>query len=309
MKYVFVILYLFCGSIAAGNTVRLNGFLIDSPLVPASEIRRGGPAKDGIPAIDQPKWISSDRVDYLSPIDVILGINIDGVSRAYPIKVLNWHEVVNDKVADYFVSVTYCPLCGSGIVFFDTEPLDFGVSGLLYNSDVLLYDRHSESLWSQLMGQAINGVRKGEKIRQLPAIIMTWEGWRKRHPDTQVLSLDTGYSRDYQRDPYACYSESRRLYFSVNQKVPDSYHPKERILGVEVNGKFKAYPFSELARHGKARFEDRLAGQLIKINWQQETSSAWLETNTDTQGVNGTVAYWFAWFAFHPDTAVFKGAN
>lgn len=145
----------------------LNGFDISGALVPKSQIERGGPPRDGIPALTRPSMRAASKVDYLKPADRVLPLSLDGESRAYPIRILNWHEVVNDAVGARGVVISYCPLCGTGMVLdaqADGRSLEFGVSGLLYNSDMLLYDRQAESLWSQIQAQAISGPLKRSKL-------------------------------------------------------------------------------------------------------------------------------------------------
>ena len=146
-----------------------NGFDVGNSSIPVAEILSGGPPRDGIPSIDDPHFITSDRADFLDPEDRVIGVSRNGEARAYPIAIMNWHEIVNDRIGDESIVVTYCPLCGTGMVFLAPPGLEFGVSGLLYNSDVLLYDRQSESLWSQIMMQAVSGERLGEKLNLLPA--------------------------------------------------------------------------------------------------------------------------------------------
>ena len=178
----------------------------------------------------------------------MIGIEVDGERRAYPIRILNYHEIVNDRIGDTAFAVTYCPLCGTGVAF-DAEVAgkarEFGVSGLLYNSDVLIYDRQSESLWSQIMSKAVSGPLKGARLRKIPIQHTRWEDWLEGG-DTLVLSLDTGYRRDYSRSPYGSYDDDRNLYFPGNASSA-RYHPEERVIGFELDGRFKAYPFAELA--------------------------------------------------------------
>ena len=187
---------------AAGgvNAESKNGFDLSDSLIPAEKIKHGGPPKDGIPAIDNPKFIRADEVDFIKPKDRVIGVFRDGVAKAYPIRILNWHEVVNDTIGKHPIVVTYCPLCGTGMVF-STKTADgrmrFGVSGLLYNSDVLLYDRPTHSLWSQILGKAIAGPLKGLSIDMLPAAHTTWRDWKRRYPETLVLTTDTGFKRNY----------------------------------------------------------------------------------------------------------------
>lgn len=286
-----------------------NGFDLSGALVSADEILPGGPPRDGIPALTDPKFVAAGQADYLRDDDTVMGIAHNGVAKAYPLRIMNWHELVNDRIGDAPVLVSYCPLCGSGAVYsaqVDGKRLEFGVSGLLYNSDVLFYDRQSESLWSQLKNQAVTGRYKGHMLEMLPVTETTWRDWRARHPDTQVLSLDTGYSRDYGQNPYAGYEYGDEVYFPVKLRS-QRYHPKERVLGVSFGGQAEAYPFSELAR-AKSDVADTLGGTRYRIHFDEENQSARIE---DEQGkpLPAVTAYWFAWYAFHPDTRVFKAQS
>lgn len=275
-----------------------NGFILEKPLIATSEILRGGPAKDGIPAIDSPIFIAADRADFLKNDDRVLGIKISNIAKAYPIKILNWHEIVND--GDILVS--YCPLCGTGMVFKVTDA-DFGVSGLLYNSDMLLYDRKTESLWSQILAQAISGKRKGESLAMMIVENTSWQNWLAKQPDTQVLSTDTGFSRDYSRSPYGQYDSSDAIYFPVS-KQSRRYHPKEKVIGVQINGRFKAYPFIELNRSNTPAVYDELGGKKLEIHFNSEHQSGIVKLETG-EVYPSIMSYWFAWFAFHPDTEVY----
>jgi len=286
----------------------LNGFYLDDALIPSTQIFSGGPEKNGIPSIDEPKFISVRDVDFMEDSDRVLGITIGGVSKAYPIKILNWHEIVNDSIDDTFYTITYCPLCGSGMAFdseINKKVLSFGVSGLLYNSDVLLYDRESESLWSQLLSKAVTGKHKGTTLKALPVLHTTWTDWKRYHPSSQVLSKNTGYWRAYARDPYAGYEESERLYFPVFNAAPKQFHPKERVLGLAVNDVFKAYPFIELNKTNQSVFTDTVNDQLFSIHWDKQQQSGYL-MNEKGEVVPIVQSYWFAWYAFHPETDVFK---
>ena len=286
----------------------MNGFDLTDALVDTSKILSGGPEKDGIPALTRPDFITPAEAAYLEPDDRILGIRINGISKAYPIAVLNWHEIVNDQIGDSHFAITYCPLCGTGVAFsaeVSGKNLEFGVSGLLYNSDVLLYDRESDSLWSQIIRKAVSGKYKGQSLTLLPVVHSSWEKWQTTHKDTLVLSDKTGYARDYQRNPYADYEKSRDLYFQVTNKAPDWFHPKERILGIELEGRFKAYPFSELDKAGQSRITDEFAGQSFTLQWDKQHQQV---SVSDASGnpVAGIEGFWFAWFAFHPETEVFR---
>ena len=288
-----------------------NGFDLSNSSLPPEQIIRGGPPRDGIPALTNPKHVTAADAVYLNPTDRVVGITLKGQSRAYPIGILNWHEIVNDDIEGHRFAITYCPLCGTAVAFdlnIDGSPTEFGVSGLLYNNDVLLYDRDTESLWSELISEAVAGERIGKKLTPLPISHTTWRDWREKHPQTLVLSEDTGHFRDYRRDPYAGYDQSRRTYFAVNAKAPDDYHPKEVVLGLGVDGVFKAYPFIELDKQGKARFSDSINGTRFDFDWDAENRSISI-TNSQAQQIAGIQGFWFAWFAFHPDTEVFKAQD
>jgi len=285
-----------------------NGFELGNSIINNDEILYGGPPKDGIPALHQPQFIKADEADYLKPEDRILGIVIDDVAKAYPIKILNWHEIVNDKINDKSFAVTYCPLCGTGVAFdakLENHNLQFGVSGLLYNSDVLLYDKNTESLWSQILAKSVSGNLVGKELTILPVSHTSWKKWRKDHPLTDVLSTKTGYSRNYQRNPYQGYQNSKQLYFSVKNRSPDRYHPKEIVLGISIDQQFKAYPFIELDMKKQTVIDDRFANKNLKIHWDSENRSAHI-TDTDGQYIPSIQGYWFSWYAFHPDTQVYE---
>lgn len=284
----------------------LNGFNLAGALVPRDEILQGGPPKDGIPAIDRPRFIPAAAAKFLAGDERVLGIRRNGVTKAYPIAILNWHEIVNDEFAGESVVVTFCPLCGTGMAFLATvggKRLDFGVSGLLYNSDVLLYDRKTQSLWSQLLARAVTEPFKGTSLVPISITHTTWSDWKNREPGTLVLSRDTGYTRDYTTDPYQGYELSDELLFRIRHQSA-VFHPKERVIGVEIGGKAKAYPFVEL---GKTRGEvgDTVGGRRITIRFDvtHRTGAVFDASGTEIPSV---VAFWFAWYAFHTDTAIFR---
>lgn len=285
-----------------------NGFDLSNSILPVDQILHGGPPRDGIPAISNPKLIEASAADYLRSGDRVVGIEINGEARAYPIPILNWHEIVNDEIDGKPFAVTFCPLCGTAVAFDASiagEATEFGVSGLLYNSDVLLYDRNTESLWSQILGKAVAGKQVGKSLTPIPVSHTTWQDWRETHPDTLVMSDDTGHTRDYSRNPYAGYEDSRQTYFAVNNEAPDNYHPKEVVLGLGVDGIYKAYPFIELEKQGKVRFTDTVNGTRFNFEWDARNRS--IEISDDAGNpVAGIQGFWFAWFAFHPDTQVYR---
>jgi hypothetical protein len=282
-----------------------NGFDLSNSLVPADQIHHGGPSRDGIPAIDRPRFVRASHADFLSDQDRVLGISRNGNQKAYPIKILNYHEIVNDTFDDEAIVISYCPLCGSGMAFvasIDGTVRDFGVSGLLYNSDVLLYDRETSSLWSQIMMQAVTGPMRGTHLQQIVMSHTTWAAWRGLHPNTQVLSTNTGWRRNYDKSPYSGYADSVDLYFPVSS-MDHRYHPKEWVIGVAVGDNHKAYPFAELSQL-PGDLEDRVGGQDLRIQFDTENRTGRV-FNTRGDELPSTAAYWFAWRAFHPDTEVY----
>jgi hypothetical protein len=287
----------------------LNGFDLKDSLVPSDQILSGGPPKDGIPAIDAPKFLSSAAAK-LSPADRVLGLVRNGQTKAYSVAILNWHEIVNDRFGDEPVAVTYCPLCGTGMAYVARvggRTTTVGVSGLLYNSDVLLYDRATESLWSQMLAQAVSGPLKGQKLTQIALTHTTWVDWRARHPDTVVLSTDTGFSRDYGRDPYHGYAQTPRTLFPVASSN-DRFPAKEIVLGVELNGARKAYAFSELAKalgeRAQGTIGDRVGGKAVSVRFDREHRTAQAFDGTGRE-LPAVIGYWFAWAAFFPTTEIF----
>ncbi|MBI3156197.1 MAG: DUF3179 domain-containing protein [Burkholderiales bacterium] len=282
----------------------LNGFDLRDALVPADAIEAGGPPRDGIPAIDRPRFVDAARSG-LRDDDRVLGLVRGGIARAYPVRILNWHEIVNDRLGDDAVAVTYCPLCGTGMAF-DARVgggvASFGVSGLLYNSDVLLYDRGTESLWSQIMARAVAGTLKGTALQPLPLTHTSWAGWRQRHPRGEVLSTDTGHQRDYDRDPYASYAASPALMFDVQHR-DERLPAKAWVLGLTVGGEAKAYPFDLLAQRvgPDGRLDDRVGGRRVRIRYDAAQRSA-EAFDAEGRALPAVAAFWFAWVAFHPRT-------
>jgi hypothetical protein len=180
-------------------------------LVPRDRIVWGGVAPDAIPAIDDPVFEQASAVDWLDDREAVLVLQLDGEARAYPIQVLMWHEIVNDEVAGRPVAVTYCPLCNSGVAFdrtVDGQTLDFGTSGSLYLSALVMYDRQTESLWTHFDGRAVVGTLAGAELEMLPMSTVAWGAFRQAHPDAEVLSKATGYDRPYGRNAYRGYDQS-----------------------------------------------------------------------------------------------------
>ncbi len=301
---VFSLLILFTGICLATTK---NGFNLDDSLIPAEKIKRGGPPRDGIPSIDKPEFVPADNAGFLKDKDRVIGIYYKGIARAYPVRILNWHEIVNDTFQDTPILISYCPLCNSGMVFSAQDKdlrFTFGVSGLLYNSDVLLYDRQTQSLWSQILGKSISGPLKGIKLNLLPSSHTTWRQWRQQYPDSQVLSTNTGFRINYKKSPYMDYARSSDLMFKVEHKNR-AYRNKELVLGLTLGNRHKAYPFTELSKQGLDSFSDNFAGKNLRIKWLQKDKTAMVFDDNGNE-LATVLAYWFAWYAFFPDTEIFK---
>lgn len=213
----------------------------------AKNIQSGGPPKDGIPPIDRPKYVSAGEAEkFLKPNDIVFGLDYRGVVKAYPQKILVWHEIVNEQVTGEKLSITYCPLTGSVVGFrgrskASSDWLTFGTSGKLVNSNLLMYDRQTDSEWPQILGAAINGPSKGTGLEEIPLVWTNWARWRARYANTQVLSTDTGYFRSYGRDPYGSYERAGTYYDSGGPFFPimtqDNRFPlKKVVIGVKATG-------------------------------------------------------------------------
>ncbi|MFQ5899217.1 MAG: DUF3179 domain-containing protein [Candidatus Methylomirabilia bacterium] len=213
----------------------------------ANNVQSGGPPKDGIPPIDDPSYVTAAKAEtLLGPEDVVFGFDYQGVVKAYPQKTLVWHEIVNEEVGGEKVSITYCPLTGSVVAFrgrsrADGAMLSFGTTGKLVNSNLLMYDRQTDSQWPQILGVAIAGPNKGAVLEEIPLAWTTWARWRERHPASLVLSTDTGYFRPYGTDPYGSYEHSGTYYDSGGLFFPvmardDRFPSKEVVVGVKANG-------------------------------------------------------------------------
>ena len=291
----------------AGEKDRPNGFDLSDSILPRKEIFGGGPARDGIPAIDDPKFLPPDEADFLRNGDLVISMSVDGETRAYPLRILVWHEIVNDKIGEKAFAVTYCPLCGTSMVFdrnIGGRELDFGVSGLLYQSDVLMYDRQTESLWSQLALKGVSGKQANVPLKWLASEHMTWARWKERHPEGKVLSTETGYSRNYGRTPYAGYENSDAIYFPVPRKrkiLPN----KSWVFGLIVEGQAKAYPLNRLPDNRV--LEDTLGGKRIELSYDAAARYVTARDRELGELLPGVQVYWFAWQAFYPETKLFKG--
>ena len=278
--------------------------------VDLSEIMGGGPPKDGIPSIDDPVFKAVSEMTDLAPKEPVIGLVINGDARAYPLRILTWHEIVNDEVGGVPVAVTYCPLCNSAIVFdrrVAGEATTFGTTGKLRNSDMVMYDRATESWWQQFLGEAIVGVRTGTKLEMLPARLESWARFRERNPGGKVLVPNNPDMRSYGLNPYAGYDSAPRPYFPVGP-LPEGIPALARVVKVGTD----AWTLESLQERERIEFEDLIltweAGQNSaldsrKISEGRDVGNVLVQRKTD-DGLRDEVydvTFAFVFNAFHPD--------
>lgn len=350
---------------------RFGEFLIEGApsRIRAEEIQWGGVVVDGIPALDNPPMIQAAAATYLTPWEPVFGLSINGDSRAYPLRILDWHEMVNDVVGGTPVSLAYCTLCGTGIAYAghasDGRTYTFGSSGLLFRSNKLMYDRQTRTLWNQLTGEPVLGALAGTSVRlsMLPVVLTSWKDWRSEHPTTKVIDTNTGYERAYVPGaPYGQYFASSDTMFPVWRRSK-ALPAKARVYALRLDGVPKAYPIEVLA--ARRAVNDvvghtpvvlvatrgivtvrgrRAAGVVDRVRAGNVTYGAGGEVRAYNRGVerfhpgedadtlldsagrrwhiteealvaatgdrllriNGVLAYWFGWYAFFPQTLVYR---
>jgi hypothetical protein len=220
--------------------------------VPLSEFQPGGPPRDGIPPVDKPRPTSQGRADkWLADREPVLAVAVGDEARAYPLQILVWHEIVNDTLGGRPIAVTYCPLCNSSLVFdrrVGDRTLTFGTTGNLRRSDLVMWDRQTESWWQQLTAEAVVGKLTGTHLRVLPSQTLSWADFKRVHPDGDVLSRDTGFQRDYGSNPYSGYDQPDSEPFLFGGKPDDRLPPKERVVAIFAHDETVVVPFSRLAR-------------------------------------------------------------
>ncbi len=339
---------------AAGGFLLLKNFNSSSPEACgeydldciASNVVSGGPPRDGIPAINKPVFISGVEAEskgWVSSDSLVDAIATSSEFRAYPRSITVWHEIVNDTIDGIPTSLTFCPLTGSAVAYRGRAqggtPLTFGTTGLLYNSNLVMYDRETNSRYPQILGLGITGPNKGVELEQVHATTTTWARWKAAHPDTLVLSQDTGYARDYSFYPYGDYDTNGSVYFPVAYKSP-RFGPKTQVTGARlgldsatfVKDQLRVTVVANLTLGGQpvVAFYDgsvdfvRVFSRKVKDSTytfgfenslivDQETGSVWSGQGVATNGplvntsltpVNHLQVMWFGWYAFHPGTTV-----
>lgn len=291
------------------GAITINGFAVDDTAVPLEHLVRAQEAKDSISSIDEPKWVSVSDCGYLLDEDEVLSVTIDGETRAYPLRILVWHEIVNDTFGEQGVAITYCALTGSGVAFEAGENPDgtqrsFGGSGVLYNSGLLMYDRATESLWSQHKLMGISKDFLEEPLTHLATRRMTWENWKKTFPKGQVLSEDTGFENDYQVEwPYGEYANEKETIFPFDIN-PDrnEFGTKDRMIGIVEGWAARAWPLERIKEKGQ--LFDALGARPIQIVYKKDTDEVLVTDITNGEQLAAVSVYWFAWQAFYPDSSL-----
>ena len=309
----FVVQVLLSGVISAAG---FNGFDVNEALIPTEKIMQGGPPKDGIPALSDPQFIRAGEETRIAAREPVITLEVSGqVPRAYPLRYLTWHEIVNDRIGGVPVAVTYCPLCNSGMTFdrrTSAGVLTFGVSGKLRNSDMVMFDRETESWWQQALGQAIVGELTGAKLKTLPSWMESWQEFTDRNPDGLVMA-EPAYNRAYGRNPYRGYDSSTRPFLYNGEMPPHGISPLARVVRVGA----RAWPLQRLAERGEVRESG------VVISWRAGQASA-LDTSKigagrdvgsirvrDRQGrdLAHDVMFAFAYHAFWPEGRWMLGSD
>lgn len=342
----FLIFFLVTMLTACSGSSRTAPIISGEWLVPINEVFDGGPGRDGIPALENPAFISVANAGYLADDDLVVGVKIGADIRAYPHRILNWHEISNDTFTSEKVSINYCPLTGSAMIWNGSSTAanpTFGVSGLLYNSNLILYDRETDTNWSQMLIKGVNGSLSGELPTSRVVFETTWGTWKTMFPTTTVLSTNTGFSRDYTQYPYGSYRTNTNLIFpAANDDA--RLHKKERVLGVFGVNANKVYQIQQFS--AAVDVINEAAGEYVVIGSSGSnfavallarasdgvllTFTALSNSNPQTvmvdnegnewnvfgEAVAGTrtgqslpriksfIAYWFAWSAFYPNAEI-----
>ncbi len=272
-----------------------NDSTFPAPLIDLNRVRSGGPPPDGIPPLDEPSFQNAAGVNWLTGVEAVIVLEIEGDARAYPVQILTWHEIVNDVVGGVPVTVAYCPLCNSALAYdrrLDDRILDFGTSGELFNSSLVMYDRQTESLWTHFDAKAVAGHLTGEQLTTYSVQMASWESFREAYPDGKVLSRVTGFSRDYGRNPYAGYDTAENRPFLFDGDIDSRLDPKQRVIVVrDPDDPAVVLPLAEVFQAGVVAFEAHgrdliavvdpgtaspLDGQFVELGFDQGTAAVFV---------------------------------
>lgn len=337
--FPFPLALVLAGPAAADAPPVVDPALMSAPAAAYRDATRsGGPGKDGIPSIDAPRFLAADADEVerqLDAGDIVIGIYRNGEARAYPQSIVVWHEIVNDTVGGDAVAVTYCPLTGTALGF-ERGDTELGVSGNLLNSNLVMYDRATDSRWPQILGAAVDGPLEGRGLGELRVFWTTWENWRQRYPDTKVLAEETGHIRNYDRDPYGSYNPRRGYYRPESSPMfplmndDGRYPPKSMVLGFRTGDVAVAVDREYLREAGVV--EREIEGERFVVVHDPGLDTGWAFRADGAAGVDPDAvafdrdgprgawaeglepvsafeAMWFAWAAFYPDTIVINGGG
>ena len=281
------------------------GYGADDIDVDIDAVYQGCPQRDCIPSIDRPEFLPTADVDYLDRDDIVLSLTHENITRAYPTRILDRHEIVNDTFGKTPVAVTYCPLCGSGLAFVRVlggKEVQLGVSGLLFNNDLIMYDRKTESLWQQITGLAIAGPKRGSTLQSLPVTMSLWGEWKAANPEAEVLALPSK-QQHYRKKTYGDYDSSDRLLFPVTD-LDARLHVKKVIHGVEIGELSIAVEDGWLKKKGS--WEHEIYGKILRLEVDE---AGGVTGSLEGDPVSVHRMYWFAWYSFHPDTSLIDNRN
>ncbi len=301
-----------------GMHVESYGFDLSNCRIPREEILATRMAKDGISSLQNPETVTveeieradrNERYKYLVSSDRIIGVTLQGEARAYPLRVLNWHEIVNDVVGNRPIAVTYSPLCDSAVVYdreVEGQEFTFGVSGLVYNSNPLLFNRTGdgagESLWSQLLGEALSGKDAGKKLTVIPCSLVSWNGWKTLYPQTTVLKPEASKRKLYSKQ-YGNYFGSDILHFPVKPALPaDGIAKKTPVIIVQSGDRESVYRYETVAKNvnSEGTWITKVGNTSVRFRYENNPPSVQVESLRADEPILVRYAFWFAWYALHP---------
>ena len=347
-KYIFILILTISFSYCSEDTPTVTQTKTDTGkwLIPKDEVYDGGPGRDGIPALDKLQFNNVENTNYLQNSSLVIAINIDNEIRVYPHAILDWHEIINDAIGNNKFAITYCPLTGSGIGWnriIDGEATTFGVSGLLYNTNLIPYDRKTGSNWSQMKLQSVNGPLISKFVSVVPIVETSWATIKSAFPNAKVVSTNTGYSRNYEQYPYGDYrTNNSSLLFPVDHK-DNRVLAKNRVLGIFDGEKTKAYQIVDFSSPGEIlidKFNSKrflVYGNIAKniivafdisnldstVTFKiLDSDLPWIfkdsgnikynlfgisaNSNIKLKPAKSFISYWFAWAAFYPNTDLYE---
>ncbi|MEP1490511.1 MAG: DUF3179 domain-containing protein [Algibacter sp.] len=315
-------------------------------LIPISDVKDGGPGKDGIPSIDNPDFVSAENASFLNNNDLVIGIVKNNEAKAYPHIVMDWHEIVNDEIDGSFFTLNYCPLTGTAFAWESktkNTKTSFGVSGLLYNANLIMYDRNTDSNWSQLRLECVNGELINDQPILYDVVETDWETWKTLYPETKVLSTQTGFNRTYGTSPYGDYSVNNNRFIFVPEITNSALPNKDRVYTIIDEEKAKVYQFSDF-NNGKAIRDTfngkdyliigndkliygfKLSEDQANLTFEHEfnDSEVFFKDNEGNKwsifgeaiegtrigetlsGAKSVISYWFAIAAFYPNPEIYS---